>query len=400
MKLLVVSDLHSFQMPTKVMPSLVNFGDADRNGKSDPLLGLREMLSSGKVARPDILLCAGDIADKADPLALERAWTELSSIQKDFQIPHFVATCGNHDLDTRHKENKFDPRGFLRRLTPSFPLPEYQKNDVEHLKYWSNNFSIVEGDNWRVLTINSCAYHGYGDDSQPELTRGRISDITLDEIKEELQALGSDLRLKFNICLVHHHLKEQHSDAYADESRMRGAENLLQLLARAEFGEWFVVHGHVHRGSLYCDGGNSGPIVLSCASFSVSLQGDPTNPGVNQFYLVEFDPPQGGRHRIKGAVHAWNWAASYGWDPAENKPGCLAGRAGFGFRGDLPSFAEKLAEKVNECGRLSWSDAVSQFTELKHFLPLDLENLVGELEADSAIVVSRQGQGIREIVKA
>jgi 3',5'-cyclic AMP phosphodiesterase CpdA len=398
MKLLILADLHAFQGERKPLPSLVNFSDADRTASSDPLLGLRKLFQENEIEVPDLLLCAGDLADRADPIALKSAWSELASIQADFEIPHFVATCGNHDLDSRCLENRFDPKGYLRKLVPSFPLPGYGKNDVEQLKYWSNNFSIVEGPNWRILTINSCAYHGYGPDSRPELDHGRISHHTLDEIRSEIKALDGRMNQKFNICLVHHHLREMRTDAHPDKSRMQGSEDLLGLLSQAEFGEWFVVHGHVHRGEIYGERGNSGPIVLSCASFSVSLAGDHLNPSANQFYVVEFDQPAGPRHRIRGQLKAWDWSASYGWQQASVRKGSIGPISGFGFRGDIPSVAEKIMLEVRAEGKITWSSALSSFSELKHFLPSDRDNLVIELEADGDIKVSREGETPREIV--
>jgi Icc-related predicted phosphoesterase len=361
-------------------------------------LGLRELFNAKEIDVPDVLLCAGDLADRADPLALKSAWSELSSIQKDFNIPHFVATCGNHDLDSRCLENRFDPKGYLRKLDPSFPLPGYGKNDVEQLKYWSNNFSIVEGINWRVLTINSCAYHGYGQESQPELEHGRISDHTLAEIRSEIKALDGSMKQKFNICLVHHHLREMRTDSFTDVSRMQGSENLLSLLSQAEFGEWFVIHGHVHRGEIYREGGNSGPVVLSCASFSVSLTGDHLNPSANQFYMVEFEQPTAGRHRIRGHLNAWDWSASYGWQQASEKKGSIGPMSGFGFKGDIPSFAEDIMVAARSEGKITWQRAMSDFPELKHFLPSDRDNLIMELESDGDIKVSREGEAPREIV--
>ena len=398
MKLLIVSDLHAFQKPRKTIPSLVNFSDADRGPKNDPLLGLRVMCESKSFGVPDLMLCAGDLADSADPLALKSAWKELHEIQNSLGISDFVATCGNHDLDTRYQENRFDPKGYLRKLEPSFPLPGYEKNSLQQLKYWSNNFSIVEGVNWRVLTINSCAYHGYGEEAEPELRQGRISDHTIEEIASELQSLQDGLRKKFNICLVHHHLREMHTDVYEDTSRMKGSGNLLALLSKSEFGEWFVIHGHVHRSGMYCEGGNSGPIVLSCASFSVSLARAPQNPSTNQFYIVNFDDPIDGRHRIRGRVQAWDWAASYGWQKATNRKGSIGPEDGFGFRGDIPPFAANIAKQVHASGKLDWNSILSSFPDLKNFLPIDRENLIQELEAGGDIKVSREGETIREVV--
>lgn len=399
MRALVISDLHAVsRRPEKgAMPSLIEFSNTERTNKKDPLIGLKSLLAKEILPKPDLIICAGDIADKADSLAIKSAWAEINELAATCGVSDILATCGNHDLDSRHAGNSFDPKGFLRRLTPSFPIPKLLRSDLEQLRYWADNFSVIESASWRVLNINSCAYHGYGTDTEPELEHGRISDHTLDEIKEYIGGTA-DLHKKVNICLLHHHLKEVGSDGFKDKSKMKGAENLLAMLSESKYGEWFVIHGHRHRAGIYCAGGNTAPIVLSCASFSATLAGDEQNPSPNQFYLIDFEAGANGRARVKGVVSSWNWTPGYGWLEASPKPGGLPSRAGFGYRGDIPDLADKVAAKVRVSKRISWSDLREAHPDLKFLMPEDIDNFAQSISATSDIHVSRDGVDIREVL--
>lgn len=401
MRALILSDLHAITKrdPSRPLPSLIEFANTTRSPTQDPLLGLKDLLISGSVPRPDVIICAGDLADRADANAIRSVWGEINSIATTLSVETVLATCGNHDLDTRHVENKFDPKGFLRTLIPPFPSPFMSKSDPIQLSYWADNFCLIEGDELRILNINSCAYHGYGDKSAPELERGRISDFTLDNIRELLMSTSSGAASKFNVCIFHHHLREISSDQYSDQSRMVGAENLIDLLSEARFGEWLVVHGHRHIGDIYQASGISSPIVLSCASFAATPVGNEHNPSPNQFYLVDLEPPSTGRYRIRGEVLTWSWSPSYGWLPASNTPGGLPRVCGFGFKGDLHEVADEIVDLVIRDGRLKWENAKIKFPELKYFLPVDLTNLIQLIEANTRISVSSEGRDIREIVR-
>lgn len=402
MKILVISDLHAISAAPAngVSPSFISFSSPRRTASNDPLIGLRDLLKNGKVEPPDVLICAGDLADRADSQATEHVWRELMAVRDENNISHLLATCGNHDLDSRHKQNKFDPRGFLKALEPPFPTPGAKKHEAIHLEYWANNFSIIEDANWRLLNINSCAYHGYGESSEPELLHGRISDYTLDAIEARLGEVVSASPQKTNICLFHHHLRDVSSDEFEDKSTMKGANRLIKLLSKANLGEWFVLHGHRHRSDLYCAGGNSAPIVLSCASFSATRTGDENNPCPNQFYVIDLDTSQTvGFSKVKGTIQAWNWTPGTGWQSDASIPGGLPIKTGFGYRGDLHAFSDRLCEAVNADGRVTWQDALARFSELQYFMPSDLEALNGILSLRPEIVLSLEGTRIREIVR-
>jgi 3',5'-cyclic AMP phosphodiesterase CpdA len=402
MKLLVISDLHATNADATQGngPSYVAFSSPRRNATSDPLVGLKHLLDVGKIPKPDVIICAGDLADKAESAAISGVWRELMALKNDHSIPFLVATCGNHDVDSRHKENKFDPKGFLRALSPSFPIPTFGKSDNPHLNYWANNFSILETDTWRVLNINSSAYHGFGEGTAPEREHGRISDYTLDDIECALDEISTNAPGKTNICLFHHHLRDISSDTFDDNSIMKGANRLLDLLSRAKFGEWFVIHGHRHRSSIYYAGGNAGPIVLSCASFSATRVTDVNNPCPNQFYVIDLDQElKSGFAKVKGRIQSWNWTPGQGWQSELSIPSGLPISAGFGFRGDLRTIADNIAAVVLPLGRATWDELHNRIDDLHFLIPTDLESLRGILDSRSDLVVSVDGSRIREIVR-
>lgn len=378
-------------------PSLIDFSASTRKPNIDPLVGFIKLFESGEIEPPDLLILGGDLGDKADTHAIQSVWRDLSSLVEKYPDTKLVATCGNHDLDTRHKQNKFDPRGFLRTLKPGFPFPNSVEHQINLLEYWANNFSILEDEQCRILNINSCAFHGFGSDAEPELERGRISDITLDGIEERLKTAVKAAPHKQNICLFHHHIRPVSTDTFDDASTMKGSERLADILSKASLGEWFIIHGHRHRSNLFCVGGNSAPIVLSCASFAATRTGDEHNPCPNQFYVIELEEvKQGEVARVAGTVRAWNWTPSIGWQSKTSIPGGLPVISGFGFRGYIPDLAKNVAAAVKTSGKIVWTDLINSFPDLGRLMPSDSETLIETLEAIGVIATQADGQ-IKEL---
>jgi Icc-related predicted phosphoesterase len=405
MKFVVISDLHAFTSDARrtadgrkpLPPSYIDFSAPHRRKVEDPLVGLRELFEGNTFDGIDLLIVAGDIGDRADPVAIRSAWSELSEIA-GLKGTKVMATCGNHDIDTRHKTNKFDPKGFLRTLTPSFPIAHVQSDDRAMLEYWANNYTIIEESNYRVLNINSCAFHGYGVEHEKELEHGRVSDITLDGIERTITASYRSDPTKHNICLIHHHLKQVSNDSFEDTSTVKGAERLTELLSRADLGEWLIIHGHRHRSNLFCSGGNTAPIVLSCASFAATRIGDEQNPCPNQFYLIDLDQSEPmAPSKASGTIKTWNWTPSYGWIANNNIVGGLPPTTGFGFRGRIAELAERMRNRTKLDQKLNRKAMEEQFPDYLRLMPSDLKSLIHNLE-QLGIIVSLNGQEIEELV--
>ncbi|MEE4209676.1 MAG: metallophosphoesterase [Parvularcula sp.] len=408
MRIAILSDLHAFCSDARKnsdgrkgpAPSLIDISAPSRTKSSDPLIGFTKLFENGEIDFPDLFIVAGDLGDKADTLAMRTVWNELVQLAASQADVLLLATCGNHDLDTRYQQNSFDPRGYLRTLNQNFPYPAANKYEINQLEYWATNFSILEHEAYRILNINSCAFHGFGSDAEPELEHGRISDITLGEIEERLRLSVQQDPNKHNICLFHHHITPVSSDVFDDRSVMKGAERLTSMLSRAALGEWFIIHGHRHRSNLFHAGGNSGPIVLSCASFAATRTGDEHNPTPNQFYILQFDVPQSGKAaRVSGSIEVWNWTPSIGWQSSASIPGGLPVETGFGFRGYIPDLADKIAADVRANMRLERSRLLCAFPEVGRLIPTDIDSLIATLENQGLVVTQINGR-ITEVVVA
>src|SRR5207253_4694190 len=88
-----------------------------------------------------------------------------------------VGTTGNHDVDSRLTHHKFDPLEVLKTLVPLYPFPD----DTANGQYWMRHFVAHENDLYRLIVLNSSAYHA---GNPQELERGRISSATIERIEQ------------------------------------------------------------------------------------------------------------------------------------------------------------------------------------------------------------------------
>jgi hypothetical protein len=162
---LMLSDLHAHDVSAGNTPSSFKISAPENQPALHPISGLKKLIQDEAIAA-DMVLCPGDLADKANAAALKVAWDELFAIKGLLKAKHLIATAGNHDMDSRYQHSGFDAKGNLQALVPMFPGLE------EGLWFWARNYAIVEGDFWRVLVLNSSAYHGAGKDQGKEFQHG------------------------------------------------------------------------------------------------------------------------------------------------------------------------------------------------------------------------------------
>jgi predicted phosphodiesterase len=311
-------------------------------------VGLEAYLDEAAV-RPDLLLCAGDICDKADEVALTMTWSDLAGMAERLGA-RLIATAGNHDLDSRHKSD-LDPRGVLYDLEPPFPA----LNTVARDEYWAKNFSIIDGPAddtsgslaWRVVTMNSSAFHGYIGVEGPELDHGRVSPRTSRRLRAELAARPN---AQLSILLIHHHLVQLPNVDLKEHSRIRDGEELAQLLESE--GPWLVVHGHKHRARiLFAHGEGSSATIFAAGSMSAYPYGQVAAAGVtNQAYVLRFaseDTLEQLQLGVAAQFETLSWGPGRGWRLANQDLG-LPGRGGFGWRTDTRRLANKIAKKMKD----------------------------------------------------
>jgi hypothetical protein len=337
----------------------------------NPLKALERLVAEDDALRADVLLCPGDLCDRADWDALPYAWGEVHRFGEMLGAQHVIGTVGNHDIDSRRGHDGETIDAGLRRLDPTFPC------DPGADVYWAERVTRVVGDDWQVVSLNSSLMRYLEDD---EVDRGLVEDQTLGLIEEITK--GGDLAV--NVLLCHHHPQPFTRLAPDDGSHMDAGDRLVDLLNRLP-ETWLIIHGHKHHPHLdYMEGSAASPARLVAGSASVVLWPLLSSHVRNQMHLVEFPVSTCDRLNLSlaGVVRSWSWQAGGKWIPARAEGDGLPGVAGFGFRTDGPSLARELVKNaeneglnVVERGRLEvWQP------RLPFLLPTDLAAFRDHLE--------------------
>lgn len=350
----------------------------------NPFTALEKMVESLKL-KADLILCCGDIADKASFSGQKYVWDKIQKLKDTLNVTYVLSTVGNHDLDSR---TYFDPKGALQTLEPIFPgINENYSN-----QFWAKNYAFLVDDdeNVRVLNINSSAFHGYGNSNKdiPEYLRGRISDYTLDNIQIDL---NNQKVYDINIAFFHHHPFKWEGRNETDYSEMINGNKLIKMLSNPKYGRWLIIHGHKHWPNITkAEGASSSPIVLSAGSFA-SRRIQDNEP--NQFYIIELHKNSTTRYglSIAGNVRAWNWFQGTAWQVAHLKKETIGipDGAGFGNSEDIVNLTNEIEQYVSKYVETEpfckWEDINVKFEKLKFILPYDLDALLMLLEAKNIV---------------
>jgi hypothetical protein len=376
LKLALLSDLHAFT-PDKDKgisgPSRLEVGANAAYPNQHPFTGLEDLIKSESL-KADLLLCGGDLCDKADPAGASYVWQKLNELKTKFGAQHLIATAGNHDVDSRYQYNHFDAKGMLQTLRPHFPGIDTGFCN----EFWAQNFAIYEAPEYRLVILNSAAFHGGGKDVKTEWEHGRISPYTTEAI---VSTLNGKPRKGLNLLLCHHHPLRNNSLTFADYTEMEGGDALLDALPALHVGPWMIIHGHRHAPNLtYATGGASSAIVFSLGSFSAYLNPKYYPRDKNQFYLLDVEVPSDPGIDLKGQVTAWDWIDMEGWKPAAASA-AIPARAGFGYRGGLNSLAANINTEVRKRKTYKTYDEIRQVIPDVHYLvPKDIPEFRNLLE--------------------
>jgi 3',5'-cyclic AMP phosphodiesterase CpdA len=379
----IVSDIHAHVRTGSPdnAPSFCEVGESDPMKNS--LEALKQFLGKEKL-RADILLSPGDLGDRAHPAALRHAWSELQQLKKLLHARELAVTTGNHDIDSRHAHNNLDSRASLQALTPKYPFPSQQAND----RYWSRHFVSFRRDAYRLVILNSSAFHGESEASRStdkEYESGRVTEATIAAIKSELDA--DKTQPPVNILLCHHH-PHPHADlGLGSQDLMEGGQLLLDLLGSGKYGSWLIVHGHKHQPkiSIAASEGNFAPVVFAAGSVAVTLYRNIASHTRNQFHLIRLPLAMLDKYGLVGTVESWDYFALQGWKPG-GRESKLPGRSGFGWRGTVQALAERVGKKIKGPFPLKWEDVCMKVPELRFVGQTDLNTLVGKLRADGVTV--------------
>jgi len=379
LKIAVLTDLHAF--PGKYndkAPSWLALGDDQSNVRSNPFAGLKALIAADGL-KADLVVCCGDMGDKASPEGQQYVWREVNGLKSLLQAERVVGTAGNHDLDSRLQHTQYDARGQVQALDPPFPIEDGPK----WMEYWAKNYTTFDFQEARFVLLNSAAYHGYAKSvDEPEYLHGRISDRTLERLVADTKSQGER---KANILVVHHHPFKNDLINVPDYSQMENGDRLVNELTASRTGPWFIVHGHKHMPRVfYGPGGNSAPAIFSAGSFSARLYPEYADLARNEFYIVELQVPAalGAATSVKGRIRTWQWSYGNGWVRPKAGQG-LGPSAAFGTRAEVGELAFELSTllKQRHSGNsVSWEDTLALKPSIGFLIPEDLSHLLHILE--------------------
>jgi hypothetical protein len=367
-KFLILSDIHACDVDpaSSRAPSYVSSFNASATARIDPLTDLERLIQDNGLA-PDYILCAGDITNRSSPSSFNYAWNRLHKLAEG-SGSGLVATVGNHDLDSRYQDNKFDPRGYAMALRPSLPV----KDRTSFLEFWAQNFTLLSYSDCNIVVLNTAAYHGAGEDAKAEIEHGRISDATLVSLGE---VVASAPQCATNILLCHHHPIKADRGDFEVLRQTIGGDKLIDLLDQAS-SPWIIVHGHKHVPDLFYGhgGGANAPVVLGSASFSAQVNADAQNKNPNQVHLLATDP-EGAKSSgltYAGTVMSWTWQVGVGWRKAQGTQG-LPYISGFGYKSSVTILAEQIETHLQTVlqSHISWGEAVRIVPSLLRLVPSD-----------------------------
>jgi predicted MPP superfamily phosphohydrolase len=411
LRIAVVSDLHAHDMSMdrtagKKIPSWISQKPVIYPPRNNPLTDLKQFVIDHEI-KADIVVCPGDIADQANDAALRYAWQDLHSFKSAVGAIDLIASVGNHDVhrsipatpenpsasgvdyatisSTGLDSAGSSPLTTVRQLSPTFPVQDSQECN----NYWSNHIAAYSSENIRIVTLNSCASHGYITSGTPEYERGRFTELAESALGSYLSNSESKA---VNILVTHHHPQQITDLQFTDHSTMLRGDRLLSLLGSGKYGHWMIIHGHRHLPFFQLGpGDNDRPLVFSAGSVGVILDPFyyPSRPP-NQFYILEFDLNEMASRStgLLGRIHAWNWSLGLGWQTSGDSDHFPA-RSGFGNRTPIDVLVSSIRRQFESRSTkvLTEADLAEGLPDFRYLLPSERSKFL-ELIAHQGIAVA------------
>ncbi|MBI3727300.1 MAG: metallophosphoesterase [Burkholderiales bacterium] len=329
--------------------------------------------------KADLVICPGDICDRGDQIGFTFAWKNLHDLVPIFEAKELIATCGNHDLDSRYASTSAhedpDPKGALLQANPPFPFGDHDDTD----RFWSRNFVIrqpLPGVN--VIILNTSAYHG---GANGELEHGRVSSRTIKSIVDKLANMAP---AEINILVCHHHLQPHlaWSSSSIDTEYVKKGVDLLVALTEQTRKTWLVIHGHRHIPQIVV---STSPSYTALGAASFSRIGDQFS---NQFHLIKLISEPASPHMpLGGEIMTWNWSRAKKWAQYHDPTRGLPPICGFGYSGGIQYLSEQAKKALGAKPFLDWDELILAVPEVKFLPPEKIESFRNELRINGMNVL-------------
>jgi predicted phosphodiesterase len=372
----VLSDMH-FAGTDENKNATHSFVHETKPKNQNPIKDLFDLIERENL-EANLVVSPGDLTVASCEIGLKSAWAELQKVATSLKAVQVIAATGNHDIRSREPEKSPEVWETLKKLDPTYPIPEC--SELQRLHYWAEHFTIFEYEWARMVVLNSCNCHGRG---EKEFEKGRITEHTISRMRSQLDQLPPKI---LNILLCHHHPSAlpELSDRDDDYSEMQHGAKLLHSLEDSG-NNWVVIHGHKHYPTVtYAKGGSASPVIVSAGSFSAALDSHYLATATNQFYIFDFDEITIESNGSAGIIRAWDWTKGTGWNKADSfdsaRPHRLIFGSGFGNRENPVVIAKKIHEVLGNFPSLGWEQLVISIPDISFMRIQDRITLIRHLK--------------------
>jgi predicted phosphodiesterase len=350
MKICVISDLHcKFQLKIEENSSTSLISNKPRIPINQHPVAAFVDLVKRKNITADILICPGDLGDRADEQGIGTAWTLLDEMNRVLGSKLLLTIPGNHDVNSRKLLGK-EPFAYIKSFHESFPFANTQLKN----SFWEQGYCIIPSQDTLFLLINTVHDH-------IDLEKSKKATLTI----ETLESIGNCLReinldnYKYKLCVLHHHpIKHSNINNYTDSDSVENGDRLIAILKHSNFN--LVIHGHKHQPRLV-EYLSLSILAAGCFSSFENLQGT----GINtMFHLIDFDT-----NPNMGRVHSWEFNITSGWTQNQNK--MFPPETGFGSNIDIDHLASGINSMFLANGNrtILFDDIVSTYKDIQFIVP-------------------------------
>ena len=108
LRIAIISDMHAYDTVTgPAAPSHLNIHLKETENLQHPIIALLDLIERENI-QVDLLVSAGDMAEKAQESGIRYAWKAIHRVKDALMASHVGAIPGNHDLDSRHLQGESD----------------------------------------------------------------------------------------------------------------------------------------------------------------------------------------------------------------------------------------------------------------------------------------------------
>jgi len=371
MKICIISDLHcKHQSDVKGVSETLLFSNMPRKPISHhPVVAMLNLIENDHTIEADVLLCLGDLGDKADEQGIISAWSFTEEIRQRLKASIKIGIPGNHDINSR-KENGKEAFSFIKDFHENYPTLDEQLN----AQFWSNGFCVQTCVDSLFLLINTVHDH----DDAKKAQKANIRNVAIEDIRSELSR-DKYSKIKYKICMLHHHpIKHSNILNYNDTDSLENGDELIDLLNVQNFD--IVVHGHKHQPRIV---EYNGMPILASGSFSsfANLQASGFH---TMFHIVELSKE---KLKAKGFIFSWEYNVKDGWKKSYNAK--FPPKIGFGSDIDLNDAASKINDMlVKNMKPIIYEDVLALLPTLEYITPDKLIRLGEILKKDYKLTVS------------